>query len=218
MDTWWSQEDANPRRQQWKERWRNRDGLGESWSVLHQRQPKGPFTLGGFRNAPDLFGSDFPTGNRSPDVLVTNQHFCFDCSHAADAQAYVDQWLRRLDKNRSGSVYWLCLNCAVVWLNIITFSTDRISYANVRKLHLWNCDIFEKSMMIATNRAQVCGILRHYSVSQCGVACTQTHLAPSLPSLSSSSSCKITNNNNRYRVPSEKSITHLVFPPLSRLV
>ena len=87
-------------------------------------------------------------GNRSPDVLVTNQHFCFDCSHAADAQAYVGQWLRRLDKNRSGeyrfseSVYWLCLNFIsselyiVVWLNIVTFSTDIIIYANVRKLCL----------------------------------------------------------------------------------
>ena len=32
-------------------------------------------------------------GNRSPDVLLTNQRFCFDCSHAADAQAYVGQWL-----------------------------------------------------------------------------------------------------------------------------
>ena len=102
----------------------------------------------------------FPDGKPPPDMLVTNQCFCFDCSHATDAQTYVGQGLRRLDQNRSGeyrfseSVYWLRLNFIVVWLNSVTFSIDRIIYANVRKLRLWNCDIFEKPVIIHSDNSR----------------------------------------------------------------
>ena len=50
--------------------------------------------------------------------------------------------------------------------------------------------------------------LARHAVDQSALVHPDSPLAPILPSLSSSS-CKTTNNNNRYRVSSEKSVTHL---------
>ena len=52
-----------------------------------------------------------------------------------------------------------------------------VSIGYVQTAHLWNSDIFEKSVVIAVGpnvRAQVYRIIRHHSVSRCSVSRTQT--------------------------------------------
>ena len=119
-------------------------------------------------------------------------------------------------------MYWLCLHFIMVCLDVVTFSIDIIICADCA------CEILTYSKIrgsIGTIRARTSVhniiILRHRSVSQCSASSTHTRrcflgLCRRLAKL------RIGPNINRYRVSSEKSVTHLHdangLPPVSRLV
>ena len=103
-------------------------------------------------------------------------------------------------------MYWLCLHFIVVCLDVVTFSIDIIICANCA------CEILTYSKNTWSYRYNSRGAHKCAKLSDIVPFLSVVHRAPThtaLLSLSLSSSCKITNKINRYRVSSEKSVTHL---------
>ena len=104
------------------------------------------------RSLLERFSCGIPLARRALDQSAL-LFWYIDCWHSADGQVYVGQWLRRLDKYRSGECTGFV--CTLSWFASMLYIQYR--YNNRRKLCLWNSDIFENTWFYRYNsRAHKC--------------------------------------------------------------
>ena len=70
----------------------------------------------------ERFGNDFSSVFRSSDLLLPNQHFCFDCSQTVDV--YVGHAMALKARNMSSADRFPECCCLIRY--IITFSIERM--------------------------------------------------------------------------------------------